>query len=342
MNIIIIQNTNYHFEVVLGLYSALEDIGYTPYIYRYIEKDRYNQDRIINKLRLNLATDEILRNKNTLCGIIVSAYPNPQVSVNNPIPNYKDKILDILSNRILYISHRFKNQSDYQQGLLNKNNSLTLSPLSQSIGIDYMNIYSAPMRKYNSNNINQEIKITIQGHFEYRNRDLSFLMSNIDYYLQKQKSSNKKIIINILGSNTKNILSFTDSLNKQLLKISNIEIRPYNNMDEENFYSILNRDTDWIMSLITPETNRETYIKERFSSNFYQSLAFNKPIICHPIFKNIYNIPGYYSRNKTALYAVSRYGQATYNELVNSFIDIKYKKIEHNKQIFQSKLHNVI
>lgn len=337
--IIIIQNTQYHFEVTLGLYCALKEIGYDPYIYRYLE-DKYNQKKFIEQLKLNtIKFEDILNDKNILCGIVVSTYPSPHAK--DPIPNNDDIIFDILKNKILYLVHRFRNQSDYT-GFLNRKNCLSLSPISENIGIDYINLYSFPIEPFKTT-IDDEIKITIQGHFEYDNRELGLLLNNIDYYLQKN-IFNKNITLNIIGTTTDRVFAFTQTLNPYLLQKAKIKINTYDNLDEENFYYYINQHTDYLVSLINEKTNNETYIKERYSTNFFHSLAFDKPIVSHKIFKKIYNIPGIYIDNidHAMIYEISTYNKKEYEKTVDSFILKKKEMKHHNIKIFNEKINNVI
>ena len=255
--IIIIQNTHYHFETVLSLYQMLKNLGLDPQIYRCLNiKDKFNQINFLKKY--NISTIDLDHIDSKIIGIVVSAYPNPQVDIKNAIPNNDDTIFSILK-KIIYISHRFKNTNDYD-GTINSSNALCLSPLSEKIGIDYLCFTDIPVEPIYSSYY-RDIQLTIQGHFELAGRNVSLFKSIISIVSNKVKD--KKIVINILGTNTARIIRHL-----QNMTIPNIEIKLHDCLEEDNFYNIMNNETDWFLPLITPELNNSTYSLERYSSNF--------------------------------------------------------------------------
>ena len=176
--IIVIQNTHYHFETLISVYQTLKELGYSTLIYTCdnITK-RFKQEEFFSKYKLELASiDDILDSD---AGIVISAFPNPYVSYENAIPNEDDIIFSLLSNKLIYISHRFKYAEDYMGNKFTPENSICLSPLSLKIGINYINLVNCPIVPEHTNN-DSEIKFTIQAHFELTNRDLCLFEQIID------------------------------------------------------------------------------------------------------------------------------------------------------------------
>lgn len=328
--IIIIQNTDYHFETVLSLYQMLKNLGLDPHIYRYLKiKDRFNQINFLNKY--NIKTIELNHIDSEMIGIVVSAYPNPQVGVSNSIPNINDPIFSVLK-KLLYISHRFKNASDYN-GAINNNNVLCLSPLSEKICIDYLCFTDIPILPTYSFH-NKDIQLTIQGHFELAGRNTS-LFKNIINIISNQ-IKDKKIVINILGTNTARIIRHL-----QDMTIPNIEIKLHDCLDEDNFYRVINNETSWLLPLITPELNNSTYSLERYSSNFNMSTSLRKPIFCHEYFKHIYNIPGIYFNEtnlEQSLIDCLNIDSQRYENLLQEFDPLIIKLRHHNKTTLTKKI----
>ena len=328
--IIIIQNTHYHFETVLSLYQMLKNLELFPQIYRCLNvKDGFNQINFLKKY--NIETIELDHIDSEMIGVVVSTYPNPQVDIKNAIPNNDDAIFSILKKTI-YISHRFKNANDYD-GTINSSNTLCLSPLSEKIGIDYLSFTDIPVEPIYSSYY-RDIQLTIQGHFELAGRNASLFNNIINIISNKVK--NKKIIINILGTNTARIIDYL-----QDITASNVEIRPYDCLDEDNFYHIMNNETDWFLPLITPELNNSTYSLERYSSNFNMAVSLRKPIFCHEYFKNIYNIPGIYFNEtnlEESLTHCLTIDSQKYNKLLQEFDPLIIKLRHHNKTTLMKKI----
>lgn len=331
--ITIIQNTNYHFETVLSLYQMLKNLGLDPQIYRCLNiKDRFNQINFLKKY--NISTIDLNHVDSKIIGIVVSTYPNPQVGIKDSIPNINDPIFLVLK-KLLYISHRFKNTSDYN-GTINSNNALCLSPLSSKIGVDYLCFADIPVEpRYSS--YDKDIQLTIQGHFELAGRNASLFKSIISIVSNKVKD--KKIVINILGTNTARIIRHL-----QDMTIPNIEIKLHDCLDEDNFYRVLNNETDWLIPLITPELNNSTYSLERYSSNFNMSTSLRKPIFCHEYFKNIYNIPGIYFNEtnlEQSLIDCLNFDSQRYNNLLQEFDPLIAKLRYHNEIILTNKISHL-
>ncbi len=324
--VIIIQNTSYHFETTICLYQVLKNLGYNPYIYRYISDD-FDQANFISKYQLNIATSEII--SDAICGFVVSAYPNPLVSIVNAIPNDNNIIFDIFKDRLIYICHRFSDDKDYTNNkFINTINSLSLSPLSNKINVDHINLTHSPVTP-NIPTIDNRLGITIQGHFELRGRDSSLFY---DLFIKNYANYKDKIYINILGTNTSKFAW------------ANIPeyIYHYSNMSEIDFYDVLNNKTHWIMSSLDDKTNKGTYTYQRYSSNFIHSLTLQKPIICHQFFDQIYNLPGVYYDGACSSSIIDKilevHESQSYNDMIEYIKVLKNKFDIHNKTIIDKKL----
>lgn len=332
--IVLIQNTNYHFETCISLYQILNNLGYDTYIYRYIP-DKYEQNLFLSKYNAKIADENIL--KKSKIGIFISTYPNPQVSSENAIPNYLD-IFDSINTKYLYITHRFKKLSDYthEDSKINIDNSLSLSPISSKIGLDYIYL------NYNIINPNHcfkqnKLKLTIQGHFEFNHRNLKLLFDSLRGL--DLKKINKKIQINFVGTKLNKINSFIED-------IKDVEINKYENVSESDFYDIMNNSTDFILSLLDPIIKNNTYSVERYSSNFNHATALQKPILCHKFFKHIYNIPGiYYDSNtfqKALIELIYYTNYSKYHNFIRQFKNVERIMNQHNKIIFNKKFEKLI
>lgn len=331
--IIIIQNTNYHFETALSIYQSLRSLNLNVYVYR-CEKDKFSQDKFLQQQNVSVADQSIL--ETACCGFVVSAYPNPNVDKNNSIPNYGDKVFDLLKNKLIFISHRFKNESDYTNNkfYINKKNSICLSPLSQNIGLDYFNPIEMPIEpKFVK--INGLLKLSTQSHFELNNRD-DTLVDNLLKIIRNKK--NKIIKLNFLGTKAREHYA---GLNFHQYKFINY----YENLKENYFYKFLNNLTNFLVLGIDDKIKNGTYSNERYSSNFNQAFALNKPIFCHEFFKDIYKVPGiYYNENNFYQKAqeLLNIKEDRYLEIVKSFVDVKKTHKEHNDKILTKKISYIL
>lgn len=331
--IILIHNTNYHFETLLSIYQMVKDINYDPYIYICKNiKPKFNQYEFINKL--NLSTININNKFSDYIGcIIVSVYPDPYVIYEMATPNENDPIFKKVNNRI-NICHRFKYVKDYLTKKYHKNNCLCLSPLSNKIGIDHINLISMPIVPAKSY-VGDTLKLTIQARFELNNRDpelLKILFTTINNTVK-----NKKIIINLIGSNTYIAQNIAKSYISNTIDVC---IRSYDLLSEESFYEILNKQTDWLIPCLSSSSKNGTYVSERYSTNFSHAMALEKPILCSEEFKNIYKVPGIYFKDNypIAIENMINYSVNEYNALVDSFKSIKLELLDHNRKTLLSKL----
>ena len=122
------------------------------------------------------------------------------------------------------------------------------------------------------------------------------------------------------------------------------DIRMFSNLSEEKFYDVINKETNFIFAAIEHKTKDKTYLDERYSSNFNQSLILNKPIICNDYFKNIYKIPGFYYNEdnyRKVFSDIFSLSQNDYCKLIDQFDFVKKEMMDHNKDVIEKKLSNL-
>lgn len=331
--IIIIQNTDYHFETTLSLYKILNDLGYECKIYRCKQlNNQFNQIHFLAKHDIQTISLENINNQ--MIGLVVSTYPNPKVSIENAIPNNNDAIFSVM-HKLIYISHRFKNYNDYSD-LINADNTLCLSKLSNNIGIDYLYLTNMPFAPVCSE-YDKSLRLTIQGHFRLASRHL--LQFRRIVQIIGEIIQDKQLIINIVGTHTTIMSQALQNLN-----IKNCIIKLYNSIDEENFYDILNNETDWLLPLLTPDLKNNTYAIERYSSNFNMAIVLQKPIFSHDFFQNIYMIPGIYFNDSNLIKSLVRLVQMNkteYKDMVREFDLLIPQWQNHNKIVLEKKINYV-
>ena len=149
---------------------------------------------------IKVADDNIIQE--ACCGFVVSSYPNPKVANKDCVPNFQNKVFDILKNKLIFISHRFNKDSDYPNVFfnINKENSICLSPIAKRIGLDYFHPIEMPIEP-KLVSLNKPIKFTAQAHFEFHNRDYKAFLK----FLTIIRSRNTKL--NLLGTKSKKYFS---------------------------------------------------------------------------------------------------------------------------------------
>lgn len=319
LKILIIQNTYYHFETTISLYSSLLRLNPNKVSLVKIENNYTQQDEFIQKHGINIINyfDPSIYNYDI--AFIVSAYPNPYVDIRNSIPLIDNPVIQHYKNRSIFICHRFDRASDFQRHpFIKLDNSLSLSKLSQSIGLQYWYPIEYPIESvYQTKN-----NYCIQGHFEFNNRQIfSDIINN---------SINNTYEINIIGTSTNKIISN----NAKYLS----------NLNEIDFYNALNNQK-FILAMIDDQIRDGTYIRQRFSSNFNHAAALNKPIFCNEIFKDIYEIPGIYYNNSNIyekFQELINISEIEYSKLVDSFNPFKDKYYNHNNKILSQKIEYLL
>jgi hypothetical protein len=112
------------------------------------------------------------------------------------------------------------------------------------------------------------------------------------------------------------------------------------NLNEINFYDAINNQK-FILAMIDDKIKGGTYIKQRFSTNFLHASALEKPIFCHEIFKEIYEIPGIYYNEKNIyekFQELINLSETKYYELVKQFTSLKRKYHFYNDYILLKKI----
>lgn len=328
--IIVIQNVDYHFETVISIYQSLTNMGLSPYVYRCTE-DKFGQEKFMLDHNINVATDEIT--KEACCGFLTSTYPNPKVVGCDAIPNFDNKIFDVIKNKIIYICHRFKKENDYLDNIfgVNKDNSLCLSPLAQNIGLDYFHPLEMPIEPFAAT-VDGYLKLTVQAHFQLNNRDYPTILNLLESIKNK-----KNIRLQFLGTNL-------DKLKTAAKKTPSKAVLFYDNLKENYFYRILNNYTNFIICCINDKMKEETYSKERYSSNFNHALALEKPIFCHEYFQEIYRLPGiYYNENnlQNKIDEMINIKEKEYVKLVENYKNLKQEYRNHNYNVITKKINYV-
>jgi hypothetical protein len=324
--IVVLQNTDYHFETALSIYKSLEDAGAEVFIHQ-ICKDRFGQAEFLDSLGMKKASPSDLREAS--CAFVISAYPNPQVKFENALPYGNDPAIRMFGNRIVYISHRFGSADDYKtnRSPVKTHNSLCLSPLSARVGVDHINLIDMPIKPARKP-LGRPIDFVVQGHFELKNRSVP------EWFLAMDDGSGRARFI-FLGGFARPMLPS---------KIEGKDIVFLENQSESSFYETLNKRANFIATMIDGSIKKGTYVKERFSSNFNQAFAMEKPIICHEDFKNIYGVPGFYYNDENHQEVVEKLFSMTqkdYDSMVDEFAEAKKPRREHNNRILSVKVEAV-
>lgn len=321
----IIQNTHYHFETVISLYSVLKQLNYNVSLYqcnKVKSQNSFNQNKFIEKYNISLSSSTHSIQKDDI-GFVVSSYPSSLTK--EIIPNNDDLIFSKI-RKLIYICHRFGDESDYSEtNIINRKNAICLSPLSKAIGVDYIYLIDSPINPQ-KNTLDNTIKLTIQGHFQLKNRtsEVLTMLDSLGY---------QKTILNIIGTKSAAWLGNNRKEN----------VHVYEDINECEFYDLCN-STHFLIPSINSHIKNQTYIKERYSSNFNLAYILEKPIFAHEVFEKVYNIPGiYYNDNNILdqLYKLLDINNNQYLNLINNFTKIKKDMRSHNSSIILNKIQNV-
>jgi hypothetical protein len=316
-NVLIIQNTYFHFETTISLYFSLKQIGFSPKIITtHLEKDVYKQFDFINFYKMDLHNEET---KDYLCAFVISSYPNLEKE-NEFLPNISPEILSKYKDRIIFICHRFK---DIKNKIIKKENSLCLSPISQNLDFYFQFENPTPI---NRTKIENKYKVVIQGNIG--------LGCRTEHHIQRLQSTNK-INLSVVGHECKKI-----TYNEIIENISDINF--CEDLYELDFYKKI-ESQHFVSAAISPNTKRKTYSTERFSSNFSLSLGLEKPLFCHEFFETIYKMPGiYYSRSNLdeQINKLINLSNEEYLMMCDKFSFLKKELRQHNDQILLEKIKN--
>jgi hypothetical protein len=331
--ILIIQNTSYHFETTISLYSSLKRLNPKKLDIIQIALDpdirrvgvRWSLDQSWNNQQKEFLTNNSISHINVSdvsqfsydMVFVVSAYPNPFAY----IPSIENELFKFYENKIIYICHRFNNNSDYTTNpRINFKNSLALSKLSKNIGLDFF----YPIEYEIKPKLFTDTKpiFCIQGRFGLNNR---IILSNNIF------SCSNDFTINFIGTNI-----------PPILKCKNHKL--YSNLNEINFYNILN-ECKFLLPMIDDKIKDSTYSNQRFSSNFNHAMALEKPIFAHEFFKDIYEIPGIYYNEaniENKFDELLKLNNDEYFKMINQFNEVKNKYYEHNNKILSQKIFSLI
>lgn len=325
-NIYIIQNTVYHFETTVSLYAVLQQLNLPVSLYRCVgvkKKNLFQQQEFL--YRYGIHESDIGSIDENGIGFVVSAYPS--AFTKDRIPSDNDIIFSKLK-KLVYICHRFGNPQDYlSTNTINSSNAICLSPLAAKIDIDYIYLTHSPVAP-NICPLDNGLRLTTQGHFEQKNRNKDLLNQLIDILGRKGG------ILNIVGTNA-----------KQWLGNIADHIHYYESISECNFYDICNNMTHFLLPTIDMHTKYQTYIRDRYSSNFNLAYILEKPIFAHEIFQKIYRTPGIYYNDKnfrSKLNQLLNIQNLEYLDLVKQFSKHKKYLLEHNAHIIHQKINNLI
>lgn len=321
LKILIIQNTFYHFETTISLYSSLKRLNPLDLKIIQITNNHTDQVSFLNKYNISYIHNHAEMNQFGYdIAFVVSAYPNPHVGLNNSVPEIDHPIIHFYKNKTIYVCHRFNNEQDYLLNpIIKKYNSLSLSPLSQKIGLDFF----YPIEYDIATNLQYQNIFCIQGHFELKNRKFHESIFNC----------NDRFELNIIGTTIDNLIRNHCGNHKY-----------FHNLNEIDFYNVLNH-CKFLFPMIDDEIKSSTYIKQRFSSNFNHAMALEKPIFAHESFENVYEIPGIYYNDTNIDHKfeeVINISNDTYINLINQFSLIKNKYKIHNVNILSKKILSIL
>ncbi len=341
-NILLILNTNFHFETVLSIYKTVVLNGYNPTIlldYTYLNPSDnglhdFNSEEFCKKYKLKYITK-----KNYTSNL--NRYFNKAIIISgseflNTLEVNKQIVYDF-NDKIVFIFHRanYLEQIDFCRTIFKNPKAVSVTNFSQKYNLPFLFQIENPIVDYNSISrfdINNPIEFLVLGRFCWPNRSLNY----IDDIISLDNQLNKKIKISIVGEkpfNDEEITSFTQR------KLKNIQIESQYNISEINFYKKIEKST-YILNLI--DYKRGFYFLDRFSSNITHTIAFNKPSLCFMPLNLIYNIPSieYTAASfKDKFIQCLNMDQEEYLRFTNSFTEIRNNMRNHNTLVINNLLN---
>ena len=323
IKILLIQNTTYHFETMISLYTSLKRLNPKSLKVVQITGNYTEQQNFLNFYNINHNNDQDYNIYDYDIAFIISAYPNPHVNINDSIPESHHPLIQYYQNKTIYVCHRFDKEKDYEVNpFINKTNSIALSPIASNIQLDFFYPIENVVDPVYCN-LTEIKNLCIQGHFELKNR-----ITNHDIF-----SCSSKFNLNIIGTNF------------QYLHAQQCPNHAYHmNLNELSFYSLLN-SVQFILPMIDDNIKFGTYIRQRFSSNFNHAMALEKPVFAHECFKDIYEIPGIYYNNsniKEMFDTLLNMSQEQYSLVLADFKIVKNKYYIHNNKILSNKILSIV
>jgi len=271
--ILILNNTDYHTEVVLAFYGILESNNFDPYIYSI--HNNYNLLDLLQKYNLNYIKQYSPDHKNNFKKAFlitpINAHKDKanQIQESKSTPNYDNKIIQDFKSKIILPIHKPShiNNFDFLKKDFTNPVLIGLSPMAQTFGLNYLFPLDNPLSRILPQKIklNQKIKILLMGRFNSKFRDLSNLIS-----LTKTKiNSQRDFEINIMGQ-------YANNIDSNLKNIKYINIK--SDLNEIDFYNEIN-DSDYILNLLVNNPTKGYYY-DVISSNYNHIFSFKKPQIC--------------------------------------------------------------
>ena len=315
MRIIVVQNTPYHFETAISLYQVCKNLNFSTalHVCPWVQKqDTFRQRTFLSQHGISsIAISDVA--KDDVC-FAISAHPKRSAV----LPQADAQIFNKLSRR-LYISHRFSDDVDYSGPLVTKNNSFCLSPLAAAIGVKHLWLTDAIFKPVYTP-INGSLQLSIQGHFQFKHRQLD--------KLNELKMSSARCRINLIGTESKRALAtLTGAVNN---------VAAYAHISETNFYSLCNENTHFLMPMIDNTVHKQKYLKEVYSSTFNIAPICEKPIFAHKDFESVYRLPGIYYTDddfQDRFYEMLDITEDKYRALVDAYKPLKEEMTLHNKSV---------
>jgi hypothetical protein len=320
--VLIIQNTSYHFEVVLSLYASLLRLGFDTLDVIQTGPNNTEQENFLLQNNVSLITsDSDLSNYHV--AFIISVYPSVLTKRKKSIPDFESRIIQhfIKRRNNINICHRFGCPRDFNGYYITKKNTLFLSMLAKLSNLDFFCPVESIVKPklYESSGL---VLSCVQGNFHLKNRTI------------------KEEILNKFFLNSK-IIFMGNSLS-EVNKISSNDY--YEKLNEVEFYEKLN-SVKFLLCMIDDKIKEASYVKNRFSTNFQHAVSLEKPIFCHEVFKPIYDIPGIYYNDfniNDKFEQLISISCNDYLKLVDDIKDYKNKYINHNNSILIQKIDEVV
>lgn len=340
-NILLILNTNFHFETVLSLYKTVEFQGYVPTIlldysyynpsdytlYDYGSEEFFKKNNLKYVKKTNYTHD--FKNIFHKAIVISSSEFLKTLEVNK-------HIIEDFNDKIIFIFHRanYQEQFNFSKTIFKNPKAISVTSFSQKYNLSFIYQVENPIanKEVKLNPEIEEINFLVLGRFCWPNRSLNY----IDEIISLDNKLNKKIKISIVGQKPFVEKEMNSFINKNLKNI-NVEINY--NVNEIDFYNYI-ENCNFILNLI--DFQRGFYFLDRFTSNITHTIAFNKPSLCFMPLNLIYNIPciEYTATDfKEKFTECVNMNESEYLKYSNSFTEIKNNMRNHNKMILKDLLY---
>jgi hypothetical protein len=340
-NILLILNTNFHFETVLSFYQTAILNGRNPTIlldYTFFnpsDKNLYdfNSEDFCKKYNLKYITKKNYENssKNYFDKAVIISGSEflHTIDVNK-------EIISDFNDKIVLIFHRadYSEEINFSKTIFKNPKYISVTKFSQKYNLPFIFQIENPITNNNvlSEFNKNEIEFLVLGRFCWPNRSLNY----INEIISLDEELTKKIKISIVGQkpfDEEEIKTFSEK------KLKNIQIEVQYNISEVNFYKkIIN--SNFILNLI--DYQRGLYFLDRFSSNIHHTIAFNKPNLCFMPLNLIYNIPSieYTPKNfKDKFLECIDINEEDYLKISDSFTEIKSNMRNHNNWVLNNLLN---